>query len=413
MLFDNLPLSLPWYNDIAKQDRFKLNVAQDAIFCQLAPNDGLLPFQFRKDAASAFPASWTIRCMQRKPLEWYNPGGNEDPVIADLSHFIVPALHGETLDGEDVITFIQSSNALNILLGSTLGDVLPPGIYYMQMDFLDPGIESFYSEIFRVPEDGFDYDSPGSTNYLTFKWKHSSDIRPIHYGVDYGVAPDGYFYNKLILDSIVTASEPILDIEIQKDGKNEPFATFQKAIIKYHVTAFVPDYLKIALHLMEIHDWKYLVDVKGIREGEIKNLEVTSSLANDGAQSVVEILFEQMVLISSTNCEDNMTEPEGESFFADTPFVLTTGFCEPSGDISVSLTGGPASGPCYGELWGDAGAGYVLAYSHIDISAMTTHGPWVGNVGPATGFTHFKIKFRTFTFYVTLESSVSVPTATC
>lgn len=415
MLYDNLPIALPWYNGISKQDRFRWNAKQGTVICQIAPNNGLLPFQLKKPTTSAFPISWTIRCMQHQPLEWYD--SNDDPIIADLSAFTVSALIGETFDGNDYITFRNFKNALNIITGSTLGTVLPTGIYYMRMDFEDPTLDIWVSELFRVPEDAFAWNAPDTVNYLTFKWRHDSDIKPIHYDND-PLDGDGNiqgFYNLLYLDTTLTASEPTMEVTGQKDGKDELIPTFMKAIIKYRVSAVIPDYLKVALHLMQMHNFKYVATEQAIRQGFVKNMDVTSTLTTDGAHSIVEVLFEQMILLSDTVCSDNMTPPD-PFILMDDPIHLDITGCPDTGEFDVRCTGAgvPLPDGIYGELWGAIGGGaYSLIYVHIDTAALVPGWAHVSCGIFAAGMDHFKIVFRTFSFDVGLETSSFTLALTC
>lgn len=419
MLFDNLPLPLPWYPSVTLQDRFRQNVAMNAVITQLAPKDGLLPFQCKKNAKSELPVIWVIKCTSSKNIDDYMTS-NPDPVVVDLSDFIVDALEGVTkIDpadstAYDYIIFKNGKNVLD-LITPTLADGLPPGVYYMEMNFneslvLPPEENDIWtSETFRVPAKRFTWDVPSEDCcYPCFKWSHDSDITPIHYNVD----DDELFYNLLYLDTWITASEPEIDDEGKEDGFKEFHPTSRKLIVKYRISTIIPDYIKVALYTMLLHENKYLFTEKSLREGEIKNVAVSSSLSVDGALSTVEILFEQMSLMVKTNCDISMDEPPGESLIAP-PMDLDVSFCEPSGDIGVIVTGGPIPAGVYGELWGAVGVGaYTLLYSYIS-KAVLVAGTWTGNIGASTGINHFKIKFRTFDYYVDLETTGGAITPTC
>lgn len=403
MIYDNLPTSLPWYRRIELQDRFKSNVFFDPRICQLAPYNGLLPFIFFKNQTSELPQNWYVKCMGDARVEEYS-AGYEDEIVADLTPYIDQLIYGSYAAG-DYFMFPFENNASHPL-DTSLPDGLPPGIYYMEMvftqGFYGDGIDGKYvSELFRVPDDRFSWNIDIQRNYPVIKWWHNTDLKPIHY------LGDGSFYNLLYLDTIVTASEPEIEVEGEKDGNNEFIPTFQKAVIKYRLSAVVPDFIKVALFMMLLHDNKYLSMDRGFRQGVLKNPDVNATLTNDGAFSIVELLFEQDTLITSTACESEL-EPV-------TPFTtpghpaLTTTYCDASGAVTAHMDSFPAN--VYAELQGRAGAGPYLTFVPY-ISRADMLAGWSGNIPPSSGVDEFKVVFRTFEF-TTGESAASTPTVSC
>lgn len=407
-LFENLPLPLPWYHSVTLQDRFRQNVAVDPKITQLAPFDGVLPFQIRKPATSEIPTTWVIRCAASNKLDYYVAGG-VDPVVVDMSAFIMLALTFETLDGKDVIIFNYDNNSFN-LIQSTVVDGLPPGIYYMQMEFLELGFESdalgnWCSETFRVPDDKFSWASTyGECNYPKLVWSHPSDIKPVHYG------GSTEFYNVVFLDTFVTASEPEYITTLEKDGLEENIPVMQKLVVKYRISKIVPDYLKIALFFMQMHDNVSITLEKQLRSGDIKNPEVSATLLSDGAYSLLELYFEQISLLVKTSCTDDMVEPDPYTNPI-TP-TLVTGYCFATGDADVQVTTGGVPVGLYGELWKRVGAGpWAMVYDYISRYDLLT-GTTV-NIGASTVVSQFKVVLRTFTFSGVAETLASTPVATC
>lgn len=404
MLFDNLPTPMPWYPKIELQDRFRENVATDPTICQLAPNDGLLPFQFFKNATSEIPKKWFIRCMSNGTIEDYLNGYIDEQVV-DLTPYITSALQWGSVAAGDFFIFTNDSNAVD-LITPTLPDGLPPGFYYMEMWFVegtpDRGTARYVSETFKVPEQVFSWIDPESCKFPYFKWWHNTDLKPIHY------LGDGTFYNLLYLDTFITASEPEIEyIDPEKDGLGEQIPTLIKAIIKYKVSAVMPDYLKIALFVMQLHENKIFTTERNLRQGQIKNPEVQATLTDDGAYSIVDVLFEQDTIITSSNCENELAP--AEPFITPDGDTLTTGYCNGSGSVNVSMT--TVSAGVYCELWGKVGAGpYTFRYgpiSRADVLAGTTV-----HIAAGAGVTRFMIKMRTFGFY-TGQSAESIPVPTC
>lgn len=401
MLFDNLPLSMPWYSSIRLQDRFRKNVAVNAKIVQLAPNNGILPFQIRKNASSELPIEWVVKCCALDATLTDYDNGYTDATVADMSAYIFDCFMTTTLDGFDVLTFLNRYNTDVDPLGSArLGEPLPAGIYYMQASFSDA---VWTSELFRVPQDGFTWDQPDlDCNYLCLKWYHGCDISPIHYTGN----TDHLFYNLLYFDTFITATEPEFDEEVKEDGMNESFPTFKKVVVKYSVALFVPDFLKVALYVMKMHDSITIFTERKLRQGDLKNLEVSHTVEADGAYSTTELLFEQISLLVNVKCCDNMDLPVEEGVASPT---LATEFCEPTGDILVQTSTFTAG--FYGELWGKIGPGpYVLIVRYISRTNLIAG--WSGNIGVSTGYTTFKVNIRQFTF-VSGFTAPSVPTASC
>ena len=411
MIFENFPLPLPWHKKVTLQDRFRQNVALNAVVTQLAPSDGLLPFQFSKNWEGVLPVTWKIKCCKTNNIEDYLTSNPDDTTI-DISDFIVPALEWtsfvlEGIGERDYIIFKNEKNSLDIL--ADLVDGLPPGVYYMEMDFGE-GHDVWVSETFRVPTERFTWGLPPDDDckFCCFKWSHNTDIKPMHYDGD----EDTPFYNLLYLDSFIHASEPIYEVAGDNDGLNEFHASFKKLMVKYRVSAMVPDYIKVALFAFHLHENQTFYSERGLREGDIKNYEITSQIQQpDGALSIVEVMFEQISLLVNTNCPEAMAEPEGVGI-GFTPPTIAVDFCESSGTVTVLATGGTIPAGLYGELWGRDGTDpFELAYPYI--SAADLYAGWSGDIGGGTGFDSFEIRYRTFTYYDGASSGPVAATPSC
>lgn len=397
MLFDNLPLPLPWYDTILKQDRLRPHVNEATQFAQLAPKDGLLPFQFRKEATSELPTTWVIKCVSDATREDYM-NGHTDTVVVDLGAFITTALEWGTLDEEDYFMFLDVENGAGLI--GALPDGLPAGLYYMEMIFLET-VEKFTSEIFRVPDERFEWNDMGTCKFPRFKWRNDGDMSPIHY------RSDDTFFNYLYLDSFITASEPEIEIEGLPDGKNELIPTFQKGVIKYKISALLPDFAKVALYIMQMHGVIELTTEYGVRTGTLKNIDVTASPTSDEAYSVVTITFEQMSLFVKTGCEAEMTEPGGVSVAGG--MALTTTYCSDSGSVTALAASFPPG--YYAELWAKVGGVYGIVKTYI--SRYNILAGWGGTISPGLGASHFKLKIKAFTYDPLAESAESSPTPSC
>jgi len=403
MIFDNLPIALPWYNDILLQDRFRPSVNENSIICQLAPYDGVLPFQIRKNSLSEFPTTWKIKCVDGGTLQDYLDGKTDETLI-DLSTEIAACFEALTLDGYDYLMVKDAKNALDLII-PTLADGVPAGIYYFECQFTDA---LWVSELFRVPEDRFTWDrADNGCHYPCLKWSNATDLAPIHY--DEGDAE--IFYNLLYLDTYLTASEPEYLTVAEKDGREEPIETFVKIIIKYRLSAYVPDYLKIAIFMIHLHDYKYIYLENGTREGTMKNTEITAANSPDGAYSAIEVIFEQDQILIKPQCGETMAAPDDCPPFAEVDdFTMTTTFCEATGAVTVDLGFSPIAGR-YGQLYGAVGAGpYIMVKDYISRADLIAG--WSGFIDAGSGVTTFKLLLRSFACEYQL-SEVSTPTPSC
>jgi hypothetical protein len=230
------------------------------------------------------------------------------------------------------------------------------GYYYSKITWPDGGVK--YSEMFHVPEDGiFSINADNNIPFIKLEWWNEADIRPVFFN---DKRSDGkpYFRNIAYLDTFITASEPEIIEDGNRDGNDELIATFQKALIKYRVTVMVPDFLKKAMAIMQLHDHVVITTKNGLRSGEITKLAVTSALEASGALSVVDIIFQEIILLKK-GCGENMkTDCQGSAptitnvVHSGTDFVITGS--APAGTIitlyrQVAFTSSPelASGVTY------------------------------------------------------------------
>ncbi len=279
-VFTELPTAFPWYRNILNQFRYRDKPAE---YRFISPRNALLPFEFWR--AGAAVATWTI----------HTPDGANVATINTLT-----LIRSQTREGRKY--FYYGGEAL----GTTAGNLnLAPGFYYSRISFL-PGTDIFYSEMFCVPACSFEVGQTAEMEFLKLEWWNSSDMRPIFYN---DLKEDGtpYFKNVVYLDSIIHASEPEIITEGKKDGTDEVVPTFRKAILRYRITELVPDYLKVALVLMQMHDNIIITLPKGLRSGPLKKVVTASATEPGGALSTIDLLIQEDLIIIQKGCGDNMS----------------------------------------------------------------------------------------------------------
>jgi hypothetical protein len=281
-LYNELPLVFPWYDNLQKQNRFKENADRAGIYGLLTPSNGLLPFQILRflPITSATISSWQI----------FDLSGN---LIASLftGSFI-------QIDLSDRKYFLYAGQAVNLSDGTTPFS-LAPGYYYSKILFADS--TAFYSEVFLVPDCTFTVTA--ASKFLKIQFWNDSDLAPVHY--NYKLSDVQYFKNTVYLDTYIHASDPEAIEETEKDGNDEPVPTFGKVTRRYQFTDEVPDFLKVALVAMQIHDHVVITTPGNLRTGEIKRIQVNSSPDQGGAFSVLEVLFWEDLIVKR-GCGENM-----------------------------------------------------------------------------------------------------------
>lgn len=285
-IFNELATAFPWHDNILKQNRYRENVAdkyQD--WGQITPRDALNPFQFYKTTGAATVTAWTILDLNGSVL-WTMAGGSLSLI--------------RTTTKEGRLYFYYGGAALTTTTGALN---MPAGVYYSKITLSDG--KFFYSELFQVPACTFSIGDITGMQFLKLEYYNDTDLRPIFYNDITGGLP--YFRNIVYLDTFVHASEPEIEEDGIKDGADETVPTFQKALLRYRITELVPDYLKTALVIMQMHDHVILTTPQGLRTGEIEKLTTETAPEFNGAFGTVDILWEEALVMIKKGCGDNMT----------------------------------------------------------------------------------------------------------
>lgn len=300
MLFDTLPTAFPWYDRIGKMNRNKFHTDEVCDYKLNSPYNALLPFEFRRVAALSPPMTWQILDV------------NTNVLVADITTSI-SLVRARTRDGYDY--FYYAGEALSTALGALNLEVAR---YYVSKIQMSDG-QNFYSEMFYVPVDKFSAAFTEETSFIRIEWYNDADLNPIFYNDINGTTLKPYFRNVVYLDSFIHASEPEIAEETTTDGNDTPIPTFQRAAIRYQIADLVPDFLKVALVLAQMHDHVWITTPLQLYSGEIENIETTSTQEAFGALSSVTIIFEESIAIVKKACAGNM--PSEEPLPLD-PFLL-------------------------------------------------------------------------------------------
>lgn len=397
LIFNEFTVAFPWYDKLEKQYRYKENAEKICDYKLISPSNSLLPFQFRRVAQLGNP-----------PVSWVIKEINSNTTVKDLS-INLPDISGasqlriRTVEGYDYFLF-NGNGTLKVDDENFYDIPLDYGFYYSVITFQD-GTKQ-YSEMFHVPDPSFKIAGPGSEpteqlqiddiskmKYLRFIWNNNCDLKPVYYQEMQDDAP--YWRQCIYLDSFITNSEPEITTDGPKDGQDEQIPTFQKVVVKYRITDMVPDYLKVALFLMQMHDNVNLTEAKGVRRGDLKSFTVNSSVEFNGALSQVDILFQQDLLQVKAGCCENFISPDTDCDTFDvtlemTPLVDPDDTDDVTDFYTVSGTGRPEGwfeffASIDGTTWV-----FVRAISYADyISGIDIH---TGN----DGYHQFKVVNKNF-----------------
>jgi hypothetical protein len=283
MLYNELPVSFPWYEKIEQQNRYNENVEPICDYKLVSPKDALLPFQFSKPIRDALPIIWEVYEI------------NSNNLVANISASI-PLIIKKKIEGKEYYYYDGQK---------ITGLALTPGFYYSRLVY--PTGEIYFSEMFFIPIDGgFNIADDDNIAFIKLEWWNDGDIRPVFYNDVLIGHTKPVFRNVAYIDTFITASEPEIIEDGTRDGEEELIPTFQKVVVPYRITVAVPDFLKKAMILMQLHDHVLITTKFAVRSGEIRKMTVSSALEAFGGLSIVDIQFQQDMAMLKKGCADNM-----------------------------------------------------------------------------------------------------------
>ena len=272
-LIKELPTVLPFYTDIRNQNRFKENVKNKCPFQLLSPKNAFLPFIIQLPKGSPKPTFFKLISLSGNELDLSNNIGNLKAI--DFDDFTYCFYKGETI----IFKYETIEQELNHKGGSYI-EIIIGGIKY-------------FSEVFVMKEEITNSEFPN--DFIKIEYWDSKDIEPIRYR-------DG-FKQEIYLDTFIHTSEPEIEEETEPDGNNNLNPTFSKLVIKQKIEVLVPDFVKIALMTLPMHEEIKVFD-QNKREGKIDRTKVTPTTVANGAFATLEIVFETDIL-TKTLCDDN------------------------------------------------------------------------------------------------------------
>lgn len=170
---------------------------------------------------------------------------------------------------------------------------LSAGSYYSVIEFENA---VYYSEVFTVPNNRFRINEPNEFMRVDF-W-NTCDIAPIMYDSGSDIFWKQYVY----IDAYVYASDPEIEIDGERDSDDLIVPTFQRMVTKYRFNSLVPDYLKIALVSIQMHDNIELTTENSVRRGKVDRMSTDTAIEGDGAYSSVNVIFDQYVMTKKACC---------------------------------------------------------------------------------------------------------------
>lgn len=270
LIYNELPTVFPWYDKLEKQRRFTENAAENCDYKLISPNDRFLSFQFLTTTGAARPVKW----------ELLTTGGN---LAIDLTENL-PLLKG--VESEAGLHIFYTGEVMSFTRETIVENLLIPESQYYSVLTFDDDTE-IYSEVFSPKED--------LSNFVKIEFWNSCDIKPIMYSAI-------NWKQVLYLDTFIHTGEPEINEEGERDGEDNLIPTFQKMTVSYKISALVPDFIKIAVTSMQIHDEVYLTTA--IRTGKIERIITTSTVEPGGAYSTIDVSLQQLIMSRDACCEN-------------------------------------------------------------------------------------------------------------
>mgnify|MGYP003589627340 CR=1 FL=1 len=123
-----------------------------------------------------------------------------------------------------------------------------------------------------------------SDKFVKFEFYDTKDIEPIRYRNN--------FKQIVYFDTFIHTSEPEVEEEAERDGNNNAIPTFSKLTIKQKIEILVPDFIKIALMTLQLHEEIFVFE-QNKRSGTIARIKLTPPPHACGASSTVKIIIKK------------------------------------------------------------------------------------------------------------------------
>lgn len=266
-IFQQMPMVFPWYKRLQDQNVNKENSNDEVLYKLITPPSNFLPFQIQMNAeVEEKPNKWEIfRLVDGSPEFAYDI----TPSLSKIKLYKFDDRNVAVYNGEKLsMVYDVAPRPLNMYCGYYYSKItFPSGLFYV-------------SEIFYVDTD--------FSNHMQIMFYCDNDLKPIVYR--------NGFKQILYLSTFVHTASPEVEEETLKDGNNNENPVWQKMVIKYKFIETVPDFLKIALISLQIHEFVYLW-ISETRQGFMNRVFVTETPDDSGAMSDCEVTFEDDILI--------------------------------------------------------------------------------------------------------------------
>lgn len=274
-LFEELPTILPIYTEVRNQNRHKENVKRNCEISLFSPHNAFLPFMIRIPKDSERPTSWKIFNLH-------------DEEVIDISNNI-SLLKGFKFD--DFSFAFYNGNKLIFKHETIEQDLNLNGSHYFVIEIDNV---KYYSEVFKMCSEIS--DSEFSNRFVKIEYWDNKDIEPIRYRNE--------FKQVVYFDTFIHESEPTIEEETETDGFGNKIPTFQKMVIKQKIEVIVPDFLKIALVSMQMHE-NVLVYEQNKRFGKIDRTYISPTSEDNGSFATIEMNFETDILMKDSCTKKN------------------------------------------------------------------------------------------------------------
>ncbi len=253
--------AFPFYSKIEMQNRYRENNSNNCDYELICTKDAFLPFQI------LVTENVTI-----KKIELCTSNLNKTDIT----------------ENKDAIQVIKKDAGVYFQYN---GEPLKFNEKPLRMDHAKRWLEITFTNDKKVYSERFspkDFKVNEASEYLKLTYRSDGDLEPIMYSQA--------FKQVVYLNSFIHTNEPEIEEEVKENSKGQTIPLTQKMITNHKIVDLVPDFMKLAITSLQLHNDIKIELPYGIDEITAERVTTTSSPTVDGAYSNVEISVKQILL---------------------------------------------------------------------------------------------------------------------
>lgn len=253
------PVAFPFYDKLRMQNRFKDNSKISKLYGLICPYDAVIPFQF----------VMTEERVIKKIL-----------LCSNTSEFDLTVNKNLIEVSSTDVGFIYTYKGQQLKMIPYKGTEQPLKMqvdcyYWLKIEFTDG--HNVYSELIQARNFSINSVCP----YLKIEASHEQDIKPLQYSKG--------FKQVLFLDTFIYTAEPEIEEESEENGAGEIIPTFQRMNSNYKITDFVPNFLKLFLTSLQMHNEVIFFEKNDTDIIQSSRVTCAGQIEDNGSYSKIEL----------------------------------------------------------------------------------------------------------------------------